>query len=79
MFRENEETRSQYLDDSLMSCHGITFNPEYTSVLVVNNTVKLGDSEDTFDVNKTISENTINSRSKYVVICMSLSIWNSCK
>lgn len=78
MFRKNEESRCQNLDDSLMGCHGITFNPEYTSVIFINNTVKLGDSEDTFDVDNTITENKINSRCKYVVtlICMPLSIMN---
>lgn len=75
MFRQNEGSRCKHLDDSLMSCHGITFNPEYTSVIVINNAVILGDSEDTFDV---ITENNINSRSKYVVtlICMPLTIIN---
>lgn len=76
MFRNSEESRSQNLDDSFVSCHDITFNPEYTPVIFINNTVKSGDLEDTFDDENTITENKISSRSKYVVtlICMSLSI-----
>ncbi|XP_071181374.1 immunoglobulin superfamily member 11-like [Mytilus edulis] len=61
--RNKEESRSQNLDDSFISCHGITFDPEYTPVIFINNTVKSGDLEDTFDVDNTITENKINRRS----------------
>ncbi|CAG2251548.1 unnamed protein product [Mytilus edulis] len=72
--RNSEESRSQNVDDSFISCHDITFNPEYTPVIFINNTVKSGDLEDAFNVDNTITENKISSRSKYVLTLISMPV-----